>query len=123
MSKPIATVAVPMAGGPVAIPPLVGGERLTRAEFERRYAAMPDVKGIELIEVIPSRPRCKIERGQQNEEDHEPTAWRAVNDPEARDQAQRELELRYRKLRNKQSLRKRQEHYNDPSPIELRHYR
>ncbi len=34
----------------VAIPPLVHGDRLTRAEFERRYDAMPWVKKAELIE-------------------------------------------------------------------------
>ena len=30
-------------------PPLESGDRLTRAEFERRYEAMPDVKRAELI--------------------------------------------------------------------------
>jgi Uma2 family endonuclease len=33
-----------------AIPPLENGERLTRAEFERRYEAMPELKKAELIE-------------------------------------------------------------------------
>jgi len=33
-----------------AIPPLKNGDRLTRAEFERRYDAMPELKGAELIE-------------------------------------------------------------------------
>jgi Uma2 family endonuclease len=32
------------------VPLLCAGDRLTRAEFERRYAAMPDVKKAELIE-------------------------------------------------------------------------
>lgn len=32
------------------IPPLENGDRLTHAEFERRYAAMPEVKKAELIE-------------------------------------------------------------------------
>ncbi|MEC4892715.1 MAG: Uma2 family endonuclease [Oscillatoria sp. PMC 1051.18] len=32
------------------IPPLENGSRLTRAEFERRYQAMPEVKKAELIE-------------------------------------------------------------------------
>lgn len=31
------------------LPPLESGDRLTRAEFERRYEAMPDVKRAELI--------------------------------------------------------------------------
>ena len=34
------------------LPPLESGDRLTRAEFERRYAAMPDVKNAELIEGV-----------------------------------------------------------------------
>jgi Uma2 family endonuclease len=36
----------------VKLPPLENGDRLTRAEFERRYAAMPHVKKAELIEGI-----------------------------------------------------------------------
>jgi Putative restriction endonuclease len=32
------------------LPPLENGDRLTRAEFERRYQAMPNVKKAELIE-------------------------------------------------------------------------
>ena len=34
----------------VAIPPLESGDRLTREEFEIRYAAMPELKKAELIE-------------------------------------------------------------------------
>ena len=44
------------------IPPLVAGDRLTRAEFERRYKAMPEVKKAELIEgvvYIPSPVKHK----------------------------------------------------------------
>ena len=33
-------------------PPLESGDRLTRREFERRYAAMPEVKKAELIEGV-----------------------------------------------------------------------
>jgi hypothetical protein len=33
-------------------PPLENGDRLTRAEFERRYAAMPNLKKAELIEGV-----------------------------------------------------------------------
>lgn len=33
-------------------PPLDSGDRLTRAEFERRYAARPDIKKAELIEGV-----------------------------------------------------------------------
>lgn len=36
----------------VILPPLENGDRLTRAEFERRYTAMPQVKKAELIEGI-----------------------------------------------------------------------
>ncbi len=38
------------------IPPLENGDRLTRAEFERRYNAMPEVKKAELIEGIVYMP-------------------------------------------------------------------
>src|SRR5438034_100766 len=43
------------------IPPLQNGDRLTRAEFERRYDAMPDLKKAELVEgvvyIMPSPVR------------------------------------------------------------------
>lgn len=35
---------------PAAVPPLENGDRLSRAEFERRYDAMPELKKAELIE-------------------------------------------------------------------------
>lgn len=35
-----------------AIPPLQNGDRLTAAEFERRYDAMPEVKKAELIDGV-----------------------------------------------------------------------
>jgi Uma2 family endonuclease len=44
------------------VPPLEPGDRLTRAEFERRYGAMPNLKKAELIEGIvymPSPVRLK----------------------------------------------------------------
>src|SRR5665213_1777585 len=34
------------------IPPLESGDRLTRAEFMRRYEAMPEIKKAELIEGV-----------------------------------------------------------------------
>ncbi len=37
------------------IPPLETGDRVGRAEFERRYAAMPGVKKAELIEGVVYR--------------------------------------------------------------------
>lgn len=40
----------------LAIPPLENGDRLTRYEFERRYAAMPHLKKAELIEGIVYMP-------------------------------------------------------------------
>lgn len=45
-----------------AVPRLESGDRLTRAEFERRYEAMPNVKKAELIEGVvymPSPARIK----------------------------------------------------------------
>jgi Uma2 family endonuclease len=44
------------------LPPLENGDRLTRAEFERRYAAMPHLKKAELIEgvvYVPAALRFK----------------------------------------------------------------
>jgi len=41
---------------PVKPPPLASGDRLTRAEFERRYQAMPHVKKAELIEGVVYMP-------------------------------------------------------------------
>ncbi len=38
------------------VPPLVAGDRLTRAEFERRYLSMPQVNKAELIEGIVYMP-------------------------------------------------------------------
>jgi Uma2 family endonuclease len=50
--------AAPEAPAPArdAVPPLRHGDRLTRAEFERRYDAMPGVKKAELIEGTVSMP-------------------------------------------------------------------
>ena len=53
ISSPDGKVAEPSeAAGNGAIPPLKDGDRLTRAEFERRYMAMPDLKKAELIEGV-----------------------------------------------------------------------
>src|SRR5579885_3163605 len=41
---------------PTFIPPLEPGERLTRAEFERRYDAMPGLKKAELIDGVVYMP-------------------------------------------------------------------
>jgi Uma2 family endonuclease len=55
------STASPTAESPVArrrdgIPPLENGDRLTRAEFERRYEAMPDLRKAELIEGVVYMP-------------------------------------------------------------------
>ncbi len=41
---------------PISIPPLENGDRLSRAEFERRYHAMPELKKAELIEGVVYMP-------------------------------------------------------------------
>ena len=38
------------------MPPLEAGDRLTRPEFERRYAAMPWLKKADLIEGVAYMP-------------------------------------------------------------------
>src|SRR5438093_4661742 len=50
------------------VPPLEAGDHLTRAEFERRYEAMPELKKAELIEGVvfmPSPVRFTQHGGQQ----------------------------------------------------------
>jgi Uma2 family endonuclease len=42
----------PAISPPLTIPTLENGDKLTRAEFERRYQAMPELKKAELIEGI-----------------------------------------------------------------------
>ena len=48
----------PVAGGATSrgIPPLNAGDHLSRAEFERRYTAMPVVKKAELVEGVVYMP-------------------------------------------------------------------
>lgn len=55
MSRPI-TPSLPQNPPPSEIPPLEPGDRLTRAEFERRYEAMPHVNKAELIEGVVYMP-------------------------------------------------------------------
>jgi len=53
------------------VPPLENGDVLTRAEFERRYEAMPHLKKAELIEgvaYVPSPVRHRYH-------DHQHTRW------------------------------------------------
>jgi Uma2 family endonuclease len=62
-STPRAVPVEPTEAAPNgALPPLENGDRLTRAEFERRYEAMPHLKKAELIEgevCIPSPVRYR----------------------------------------------------------------
>lgn len=46
----------PNPSSPPAVPPLEPGHRLSRAEFERRYEAMHDLKKAELIEGVVYMP-------------------------------------------------------------------
>ncbi len=52
--------SLPPQGGPAAqgqrLPPLNAGDQLTRAEFERRYLAHPNIKKAELIEGVVYMP-------------------------------------------------------------------
>jgi Uma2 family endonuclease len=50
------TGAAPSPSPPDAVPPLEMGDHLTRAEFERRYRAMPGLKKAELIEGVVYMP-------------------------------------------------------------------
>src|SRR5580658_7522409 len=51
------SVVMPTGAPPVArVPELCAGDHLTRAEFERRYSAMPNVKKAELIEGVVYMP-------------------------------------------------------------------
>jgi Uma2 family endonuclease len=45
-------ISAPVLSPPLTIPILENGDKLTRAEFERRYHAMPNLKKAELIEGI-----------------------------------------------------------------------
>jgi Uma2 family endonuclease len=66
MSTP--TITPPHSAVPTLpeTPPLQNGDRLTRAEFERRYQAMPELKKAELIEgvvYVPSPVRFRQHAG------------------------------------------------------------
>src|SRR5438067_13172755 len=53
VTRPPSSLGIPPDA---AIPPLRDGDRLTRAEFERRYDAMPELKKAELIEGVVYMP-------------------------------------------------------------------
>lgn len=55
-SPPRASGAAPPHAATVPVPPLENGDRLTRCEFERRYALRPDLKKVQLIEGIVYMP-------------------------------------------------------------------
>jgi Uma2 family endonuclease len=61
-TEPAMTTTLAKVESPPALPPLEPGDRLTRAEFERRYQRMPHLKKAELIEGVvfmPSPVRLK----------------------------------------------------------------
>jgi len=80
-----------------AVPPLQPGDRLNRAEFERRYHAMPDCKKAELIEgvvYVPSPARLRHATGKSARPNqmiqicngyflHNQSAWQAFRWPVA----------------------------------------
>jgi Uma2 family endonuclease len=49
-------MATDITAPPTEVPPLRTGDRLTRAEFERRWDAMPEVKKAELIDGVVYMP-------------------------------------------------------------------
>jgi hypothetical protein len=63
--KSVTSTAESPSCAPKKIPPLQNGDRLTRAEFERRYDAMPHLKKAELIEgvVYMPSPVCHAQHG------------------------------------------------------------
>ncbi|MEX2171812.1 MAG: Uma2 family endonuclease [Pirellulales bacterium] len=65
---------VPIVNTPAPIRPLEPGDRLTRAEFERRYEAMPDVKKAELIEGVVHMP-SPVRTPQHAEPDSNLAGW------------------------------------------------
>src|ERR671918_32861 len=52
----LTTTSMSMQTRDDVVPPLEQGDRLTRAEFERRYEAMPQLKKAELIEGVVFMP-------------------------------------------------------------------
>jgi Uma2 family endonuclease len=62
---------------PVRVPRLENGDRLTRAEFERRYNAMPDVKKAELIGGIVYMP-SPVRHNKHSEPNTDIVGWLVV---------------------------------------------
>jgi len=51
LDKPMVQSPLRSSQCPIAIPPWENGDRLSHIEFERRYAAMPELCRAELIEL------------------------------------------------------------------------
>jgi Uma2 family endonuclease len=66
-ATPVEPTEAPSNG---AIPPLENGDRLTRAEFERRYEAMPELKQAELIEGVVHMPSPVRQRYHRRQHSH-----------------------------------------------------
>ena len=63
---------------PVGPPPLEFGDRLSRAEFERRYHAHPEIKKAELIEGVVYMPSSPIRHGKHGQPHSWMTTWLGV---------------------------------------------
>jgi Uma2 family endonuclease len=71
VTTPTAGLGKPVESrGNDAIPPLENGDRLTRAEFERRYEAMAEVKKAELIEGVVHMPSPVRQRHHGRQHSH-----------------------------------------------------
>src|SRR5437588_8650189 len=70
-TQPVERTEPPSNG---AIPPLENGDRLSRAEFERRYEAMPNLRKAELIEGVVYMP-SPVRFGRHAERDQDLNAW------------------------------------------------
>src|SRR6266496_6638272 len=78
MAKPAAPTARPENFDPAPAEPLLEpGDRLSRDEFERRYARMPNVKKAELIEGIVYMP-SPVRAGKHAEPHSHLAGWLAL---------------------------------------------
>src|SRR5437868_5061313 len=61
----MATHAVELPAAAKSIPKLYNGDHLSRLEFERRYAASPDIRKAELVEgVVYVQAALSVDHGQ-----------------------------------------------------------
>src|SRR5205807_1856754 len=81
MSRAPETPTLPTAAPPapdlLLVPPLENGDRLTRAEFELRYSAMPELKKAELVEGVVHMP-SPVRFEQHGEQHVDLVGWVAV---------------------------------------------